>query len=515
MNKNEFEEPLILLSIGSDNKKNEKKIIYNIQFQSELTGKNWEIEKDLEDLSNMNKYLLSNFSNLPLFPDINFAYLNLQKTKVLIEKYLTEILNRDDIISNPEVEKFFNLKEHFQDFYKYQPTIITFSEILSSFLCKIEKFDGIYVIVYLNELSLINFNENEFKFEELTKKKTSVNISFIKYSNIGEINFVLCGLNNGIIEIFNIYFNTQKQKFYMEKMNQVKPHSNKVLGIGFDPSNGYIYSSSINDNIIIISEINYESIINRINLKEINIITGLYYDNNKKILFIINSYTSIFCYEIENLNKFNLKQALHEGDSYGKITIFKYDSINSYLLIGTSKSDVLVYYFDMKQNTINIIEKIKCDKNSRFEVKSLSFNHKKSECIVSLSNGKIQFWSLYKNYPVFILDCCQEHKYEIYFNESKNILICNCDDNNIKKWKIPLKWTGEEIKYEKYKKIPDSIFLNKKDNLKEINIDQNEQIKENNFKNDEDYYDSSLDGWEDEKTDEIERKYNLNKLLSL
>ena len=76
-------------------------------------------------------------------------------------------------------------------------------------------------------------------------------------------------------------------------------------------------------------------------------------------------------------------------------------------------------------------------------------------------------------------------------------------------------WTGEEIKYEKYKKIPDSIFLNKKDNLKEINIDQNEQIKENNFKNDEDYYDSSLDGWEDEKTDEIERKYNLNKLLSL
>jgi hypothetical protein len=32
MNKNEFEETLILLSIGS-NKKNEEKIIYNIQFK--------------------------------------------------------------------------------------------------------------------------------------------------------------------------------------------------------------------------------------------------------------------------------------------------------------------------------------------------------------------------------------------------------------------------------------------------------------------------------------------------
>ncbi len=514
MNKNEFEESLILLSIGSNNKNNEKKVIYNIQIQSEFTGKNWEIEKDLEELSNMNKYLLTNFSNLPLFPDINFAYLNLQKTKVLIERYLSEILNRDDIISNPEVEKFFHLKEHFEDFYKYQPTIITFSEILSSFLCKIEKFENLYISGYLNELRLLKFNENAFKFEEIIKKNTLGNISLIYYSNFGEINFVLCGLNNGIIEIFNIYFHTQKQRFYMEKMNQVKPHSNKVLGIGFDPSNGYIYSSSVNDNIIIISEINYESIINTINLKEINIITGLYYDNDKKFLFIINSYNSIFCYQIENLNKFNLKQALHEVDSYGKITIFKYDSVNSYLIIGTSKSDVLVYYFDMIQNTINKIENIKCDKNSRFEVKGLSYNHKKSECIVSLSNGKIQFWSIYKNNPVFILDCCQEHKYEIYFDEFKNILICNCDDNNIKKWKIPFMWTGEEIKYEKYKKIPDSIFLNKKQNKKDFNIEQNEKIKENNTKNDEDY-DSSLDGWEDEKTDEIERKYNLNKLLSL
>ena len=217
MNKNEFEEPLILLSIGSDKKNNEKKVIYTIQFQSEFTGKNWKIEKDLEDLYNMNKYLLSNFSNLPLFPDINFAYLNLQKTKVLIEKYLTEILNRDDIISNPEVEKFFILKEHFEDFYKYQPTIITFSEILSSFLCKIEKFENLYIAGYLNELRLLIFNENAFIFEELAKKNTLGQISLINYTNFGEINFVLCGLNNGIIEIFNIYFHTQKTKFYMEK----------------------------------------------------------------------------------------------------------------------------------------------------------------------------------------------------------------------------------------------------------------------------------------------------------
>ena len=504
---NKFEEPLIFVSIGSNTNSNENKIIYTIQFQSEFSGKNWKIEKDLEDLSKINDFLRLIFSDLPLFPDINFAYLNLQKTKVLIEKYLNEIFKRDDIISNPEIEKFFNLKEHFENFYKFQPTLITVSQIFSSFLCKINSFKNLYISGYINELRLIEYNEKEFLFKELIKKNTSVDISLINYNNFGKINFILCGLNNGIIEIFNVYFDINKNQFFMEKMNQVKPHSNKILGIGFDPSNGYIYSSSINDNNIIISEINYESIINKINLKEINSITGLYYYNDMKFLFIINSYNSIFCYQIENLSKFNLKQAFHEGNSYGKITIFKYDSINSYLFIGTSTSNVLVYYYDILNNKINKIENIKCDKLSRFEIKGICYNHKKSECIISLSNGKIHFWSIYKNYPEFILDCCQEHKSEIYFND--NILISNCDDNNIKKWNIPLMWTGEEIKFEKYKCIPNSIFLNFK---QEIYL---EKKNENNENVNEDDYDSSLDGWEDEKTNNIEKKYNLNKLLSL
>ena len=70
-------------------------------------------------------------------------------------------------------------------------------------------------------------------------------------------------------------------------------------------------------------------------------------------------------------------------------------------------------------------------------------------------------------------------------------------------------WTGEEIKFEKYKCIPNSIFVNFK---QEIYL---EKKNENNENVNEDDYDSSLDGWEDEKTNNIEKKYNLNKLLSL
>ena len=114
--------------------------------------------------------------------------------------------------------------------------------------------------------------------------------------------------------------------------------------------------------------------------------------------------------------------------------------------------------------------------------------------------------------PEFILDCCNVHKFNIIFDENNFHLLTNCNENEFKLWKIPKNWTGEIIKKNKLKSY-ESIFVFDEKNI--FKSDENKEINNNFFEDEEDEYNSSLDGWDEEITKEESTKNAINNFFSL
>jgi len=486
---------------------------FTFQLFSDISNKNWKLQRNLSDLYNYHKYLILNFSYLPIFPEINYSLLNLEKTKILLELYLNEILNRNDVINNPETEKFFELKKnHFSDYYLYQPKLITFSQINSQQLIFFK--NNFYLSTFKNEIRIIKY-ENKI-FTEIYQKNIQFEINIIKIKSFKKINFILLSLSNGSIEIYNLNISNES-KIFFEKMNNIKIDNKSLFNFDFNEENGYLYSVNQNDNKIIISEINYEKIISKIVLNEIknSYISGFEYNKKEELIFVCDFNNHFYIYQIKNLISLNLIQSFNENILKGKISAFKFDEKNSFLLIGTNQSEALIYYYNLKKNVIYKIENIICDKLNKNKIIDLNFNHIKNEFIICLSNGKILFFYNSKIIPEFILDCCNVHKFNIIFDENNFHLLTNCNEKEFKLWKIPKNWTGEIIKKNKLKSF-DSIFVFNHEKNRKKSEENKENISNNNIlENDEDEYNSSLDGWDDEITKEESTKNAINNFLSL
>ena len=521
-NDNNTNPHLLFISITKCSQNPQNQIVFNLQLHSDITNKSWELIQSFETLYKYHQYLLITFSNLPSFPDYDFASLNLQKTKVILEMFLSEILQRTDIINNPETEKLFLLSaNHYKDFYKFQPTLII-NDYNSHYLSQSKEL-GLIISYFNNELSLIDFIPETKAFITQTKVQCSSNICCINHTKFIKINFILAGLIDGSIEIFTLITSPISKRFILEKTNVIKPHNKTpILNFAFDPSIGYIYSVAQNSNSIVISEINYEKIISASKLhSNISKITAFIHDPSNNIIFISDASNSIYIFRIFNYIQFTMLQAYH--GNLGNISILKYnENINS-LLVGTNISKSALFYYDRKINQIIKISRVKCDKSMRFKVVGLAYRNKYNEMIVSLSNGKVQFWSSNKTMPDFVLDCCCDHKYDICYNEEKNILISNCVDNMVKIYKLPEKWMIRETLKDKVESIfehgKDSFDLLRRESSEDIKLDSDsaKNSQRNSFANvnndieGENEYNSSLDGWdEDPYKEEI-----MNKMLDL
>lgn len=508
-NSNNSHSSLLFISITKFSQNPQNQIIFNLQLHSDITNKSWELIQSFESLYKYHQYLLVTFSNLPSFPDHDFASLNLQKTKVILEIFLSEILKRNDIITNPETEKLFLLStNHYKDFYKYQPTLII-NDFHSHYLSQSREL-GFIISFFNNELSLIDFIPHTKSFIIQTKTQCSNNICCINHSKFGKMNFVLAGLVDGTIELFTLITSPITKQFLLEKTNVLKPHNKiPILNFAFDPSIGYIYSVAVNSNVIVISEINYEKIISSSKLhSNISKITAFAYDSSNNIIFISDSSNSIYIFRIFNYIQFTMLQAYH--GNLGNVSILKYNNDINSLLVGTNISKSALFYYDRKLNQIQKVGRVKCDKSQRFKVVGIAYRKQYNEMIVSLSNGKVQFWSSNKTIPDFVLDCCCDHQYDICYNEDKNILISNCVDNMVKIYKLPDKWMIRETVM---KNKEDSVFdKNAKEGIEMLREECNEDIKldsdsaknsqrnsiTNSNENEECEYNSSLDGWDED-----------------
>ena len=79
-----------------------------------------------------------------------------------------------------------------------------------------------------------------------------------------------------------------------DEICELKPHTNRVMGISIEPKTGYIYSCG-SDKKLKVSEINYQEAISEVNVGSHGC-TALVYDRKNLRLFITNEVGVVFIY---------------------------------------------------------------------------------------------------------------------------------------------------------------------------------------------------------------------------
>lgn len=318
-------------------------VVFYIDMFSYITDKYWTVMRSLFNFQQLYNVLEKGFLNLPLIPNNIFTnYINqeneINRQKYNIEIFLKKILERSDLINSTYLKTFLELENNFPDYMLFQPlflhkitssmevTDIIFSSNenllftghglststggFSSYLTSLSSLWDAKNLGQLGIYHMARSNYGEIHMQKLHTENLPSQVSKINYIEGENLNMLLVGLYNGTILIYKIYTNhdTYVSKDLIEQIAKIKAHSNKIIDIGIDVTVGYLYSASINEKSIVISEINYENVIKSIQITNFYI-THFYYDKETKRIYVTDTGNAIYIFQVENnvkylLNKF-------------------------------------------------------------------------------------------------------------------------------------------------------------------------------------------------------------------
>ena len=321
-------------------------IFYKIELNSSLSGKNWEVYRNIKEFSDLYLIYQKLFLDSPAIRWPNVS--NIRNEPVLhrqlisqLNSFLNSILIKPGLLTPPFLIEFLELQNHNNDLAIYKPILrydSNFDEMYSNKL-------SIKDILFLEEPKLlligtglldgeslsINNEVNNSKSSLIGKlgklfssnkdeKNNSCKGKFyiynlIKNNNLdlmlvelkcldvispiekidyfSEKNIIILGLNNGQILIFELYIKQQNpnSKDILEYIGTINYHTNIPLCCLFNFKEGYIYSLAKYETNIKICEYNYQNLI-----KDLNIYNNTYKKSRKNKGFIFVDYTISYEY---------------------------------------------------------------------------------------------------------------------------------------------------------------------------------------------------------------------------
>ena len=321
-------------------------IFYKIELNSSLSGKNWEVYRNIKEFSDLYLIYQKLFLDSPTIKWPNIS--NIRNEPVLhrqlisqLNSFLNSILIKPGLLTPPFLIEFLELQNHNNDLTIYKPILrydSNFDEMYSNKL-------SIKDILFLEEPKLlligtglldgeslsINNEVNNSKSSLISKlgklfssnkdeKNNSCKGKFyiynlIKNNNLdlmlvelkcldvispiekidyfSEKNIIILGLNNGQILIFELYIKQQNpnSKDILEYIGTINYHTNIPLCCLFNFKEGYIYSLAKYETNIKICEFNYQNLI-----KDLNIYNNTYKKSRKNKGFIFVDYTISYEY---------------------------------------------------------------------------------------------------------------------------------------------------------------------------------------------------------------------------
>ena len=151
-----------------------------------------------------------------------------------------------------------------------------------------------YLLIY----NIIKNNSGAIHFELLYTKPLISEVSSINYYE--NPNMLCVGLNNGNVIIYKIFINegSQECRDLVEEACVLKSHKKKIVGVCMNHTIGYIYTVA-RDNNLIISEINYQSLMKNMPISKKEISTMIY-DEHWGRMFLTDDSGSIWILDISS-----------------------------------------------------------------------------------------------------------------------------------------------------------------------------------------------------------------------
>jgi hypothetical protein len=170
----------------------------------------------------------------------------------------------------------------------------------------ISSFSSLWNNTFLGEISVYHIaksNYEEINLEKVYNQQVSSQVSKLAFLEGDNVDILSVGLYDGTVLLYRIYANSSKSDTtgndLVDQFSKIKPHKNPILEFGIEADFGYIYTAAINEKTIVISEINYETIIKNVPVSG-HAISCFKYDKENKRIFVIDVANSIWIMQVLN-----------------------------------------------------------------------------------------------------------------------------------------------------------------------------------------------------------------------
>jgi WD40 repeat protein len=193
-----------------------------------------------------------------------------------------------------------------------------------------------------------------------------------------------------------VFFKVAADSNFMqyEELCELRPHTDRVMGIAFDSKTGYIYTCST-DKKFIVSEINYQESVTEVATGSHGY-TNLVYDRKNERIFLTNSVGVVFVYSVNTFPPTLLSSL--QTSSRDSIRGFHIDYKKFYMFCGSmeGKISVLELGFPGKERFIKEISAF----GGNIKLRVIRYNTIANELITGDEEGKITIWSLKSGQPI-------------------------------------------------------------------------------------------------------------------
>lgn len=326
----------IQITSTSDRGSDKKQVtFYIIEIYNHFSKKSWTIEKRYSEFDALYKTIYKLYPKCPTIPGKSFLGMGLksqekEKRKNQLDNFLKECAARKDIM-NSEIFR------DFIDFDKNSPENTSFTHQ------KINEFTelplGVRDFVYLKYdkvcfvacsdmnitsridayITNVNFpwekktdshitvgavfafkthedpSTHEISFEKLWAKSYPIQTGVLAWDS--ESNTLAVGLDDG--KIFFYKTSAESGYLYYEQICEIKPHTDRVMGIAIDAKAGYIYSVG-SDKRFKVSEANFESATTEIAIASSGY-TNLVHDKKNERLFSTTETGCVIIYSLQTV----------------------------------------------------------------------------------------------------------------------------------------------------------------------------------------------------------------------
>lgn len=401
-----------------------------VEVYNHFSKQKWKLEKRYSEFEILYKNLAKLLPNVPIIPGKSIfkvtTYDALTKRRFHLETFLKECATRKDIMSNDCFKLFLELEKHSPEFNFNSPKqICDFSELplgIRDFYYYVEESMMFVVCADMNIASRVdsyitNVNlpwerktdahvavgavfayrvltgkDSQYVFEKQWAKSFPEQTGVVSFDE--ESQTILVGLDSGRILSFKT--TTENQFTQYDDLCHIKPHKDRVMGLAFDPSKGYIYSCS-SDKRFIVNEINYQSNLYEIATSQYGY-TNLAYDKRNSRIFLTNEggVLTVFLTSSYPPNLVCVVQT-HTENSIRGIDV---DYRKEFLFTATNKGDISLMELGLPGKEQLIKETSYFGGN--VEIRIIRYNLDNNELITGDQSGKITIWALKTGQPICI-----------------------------------------------------------------------------------------------------------------